>query len=87
VEGPVYEGEVAMKCSITGCPGHYEHRLVVHVVKKAEEVLVFEDVPAEVCDVCSDTVLSAETIRHLEALMRQSVTIPPKSHAPVYAYV
>jgi len=73
-----------MKCSIQGCPGQYERRLIVHVVKRGKDVLVFEDVPAEVCDVCSDSLLTPETIRHLEALMRQRTE--PRSHAPVYAY-
>jgi YgiT-type zinc finger domain-containing protein len=73
-----------MKCSIQGCPGHYEHRLIVHTVKRGAEVIVFEDVPAEVCDVCSDTLLAPETIRHLERLMKQESK--PKKHAPVYAY-
>ncbi len=74
-----------MKCSIQGCPGNYEHRLIVHTVKRATDVIVFEDVPAEVCDVCSDTLLTAETVRHLERLMKQGSE--PRKHAPVYVYV
>ena len=74
-----------MKCSIQGCPGHYERRLIIHTVKQGPKVLVFEDVPAEVCDVCSDTLLSPETIRHIEALMKQEAR--PRSQAPVFAYV
>lgn len=73
-----------MKCSIQGCPGHYERRLIVHTVKHDRQVLVFEDVPAEVCDVCSDTLLAPETIRHLEELMKRDAK--PRSHAPVFAY-
>ena len=73
-----------MKCSIQGCPGHYEHHLIVHTVKHGAQVLVFEDVPAEVCDVCSDTLLAPETIRRLEDLMHRETE--PRSHAPVYAY-
>ena len=74
-----------MNCSIQGCPGHYEHRLIAHTVKRGKEVLVFEDVPAEVCDVCSDTLLAPETIGHLEDLMKRN--IEPKSHAPIFMYV
>ncbi|TVR62054.1 MAG: YgiT-type zinc finger protein [Spirochaetaceae bacterium] len=73
-----------MKCSVQGCPGHYERRLIVHAVKQGRNVLVFEDVPAEVCDVCSDTLLATETIRHLENLMKQETR--PRSHAPVFTY-
>lgn len=73
-----------MKCSIQNCPGHYDHRLIVHTVKHDRQVLVFEDVPAEVCDVCSDTLLAPETVRHLEELMNRQTE--PRSHAPVFAY-
>jgi HTH-type transcriptional regulator / antitoxin MqsA len=73
-----------MKCSIQGCPGHYETKLIVHTVKQGGRVLVFENVPAEICDVCSDTLLTPETIRHLERLMRQDPK--PQKQAPVYAY-
>lgn len=74
-----------MKCSIQGCPGHYEDRAIIHTVRREGEVLVIEDVPAEVCDVCSDTLLAPETIRHLEKLMEQHTE--PDKHAPVYSYV
>jgi len=73
-----------MKCSIQGCPGEYEHRLVIHTVKRGADVLVFEDVPAEVCDVCSDMLLAPATIRHIEALMANHPK--PRKQAPVYAY-
>ncbi len=68
----------------SGCPGHYERRLIVHTVKQGRKVLVFEDVPADVCDVCSDTVLTPETVRHLETLLKQENK--PRTHAPVFAY-
>jgi len=73
-----------MNCSIQGCPGHYDERPIVHTVKRGKDVLVFDDVPAEVCDVCSDTLLAPETIRHVEELMRREGE--PRAHAPVYAY-
>ncbi len=73
-----------MKCSIQGCPGRYEQRLIVHTVKRDGDVIVFEDVPAEVCDVCSDTLLTPESVRHLERPMKQKGK--PKKHAPVHAY-
>ena len=73
-----------MNCSIQGCPGHYEQRLMVHTVKRGKDVLVFDDVPAEVCDVCSDTLLAPETIRHVEELMKREGE--PRAHAPVYTY-
>jgi YgiT-type zinc finger domain-containing protein len=71
-----------MKCSIKGCPGEYVVRRIVHTVRKDGRLLVFENVPAEVCDVCSDTLLSPETVRRIEALIEQEAE--PQSHAPVY---
>jgi YgiT-type zinc finger domain-containing protein len=73
-----------MNCTIQGCPGHYEKRQVLHTVQRGEDILVFENVPVEVCDVCSDRLLAPETIRHLEKLMQRSP--PPQRHAPVFAY-
>lgn len=73
-----------MKCSIVGCPGEYESRLILHTVKRGTDVIVFEDVPAEVCDVCSDILLTPDTIRHLEEQLKQKTE--PQKHAPVYAY-
>jgi len=80
----VHKEKVIMKCTNSGCPGHYESRLIVHTVKKGRDVLVFEDVPADVCDVCSDTVLKPETVRHLESLLKQESK--PRTLAPVFAY-
>lgn len=80
----ISERIIGMRCSIRNCPGHYETRLIVHAVKRGAEVLVFEDVPAEVCDVCSDTLLAPDTIRHLEQLMEKRAR--PERHAPLYAY-
>ena len=73
-----------MKCSIQGCPGEYENKLIVHTVKRGTEVLVFENVPAEVCNICSDTLFAPETVRHLERLIRHKSK--PGKFAPVYEY-
>lgn len=73
-----------MQCAIQGCPGHYEARLIIHTVKRGSELLIFENVPAEVCDVCSDTLLKPETVRHLEIQIRSHGK--PQRQAPVYEY-
>ena len=36
-----------MKCSIEGCPGEDEERLIVHTVRYQGEVVIIEQVPAE----------------------------------------
>jgi len=73
-----------MNCTIQGCPGHYEQRPILHTVKQGEAVVVFEDVPAEVCNVCFDMLLAPGTVRHLERLFEEHPA--PSRHAPVYTY-
>ncbi len=73
-----------MKCNIQNCSGNYEHKHVIHTVKYKGQVLVFENVPAEVCDLCSDTLLTPETLRHIEKIIQEHTQ--PKKHAPVYEY-
>ena len=74
-----------MKCSIQRCPGEYEAKYVVHMVKRGDDIIVVEKVPAEVCSVCSDTLLTAETVEHLQQLASRR----PKTdrYAPLYQYV
>ena len=52
-----------MKCSIKGCPGMYEERLIVHTVRFRGQTIVIDHVPAEVCSVCGDVLLTPETTR------------------------
>ena len=33
-----------MKCSIQGCPGEYENKLIVHVVQRRGEMFLLEHV-------------------------------------------
>ena len=75
-----------MKCSVQGCPGNYARQFIIHTVKKSSngDLLVFDNVPAEVCDVCSDTVFTPDTVRHLEGLIHQKNK--PNRLAPVYEY-
>lgn len=73
-----------MNCTVQGCTGQYRDRPILHTLKYGADILVFENVPAEVCDVCSDTLLAPETVRHLEELMQRGAK--PQRHAPVYVY-
>ena len=69
-------------CSIRSCPGQYEEKRVVHVVKQGGEVIVFDNVLAEVCSVCGDTLLPLSTVEALENMLKN----PGKTlrTAPVY---
>ena len=71
-----------MKCSITGCPGEYEPGTVVQTARHDDRTIVIEDVPADVCCVCGDTLFSAETVRCIEKLLSS----PPEPARTVPAF-
>lgn len=73
-----------MKCSIKGCPGEYEQRLVVHTVRHKGQVIVIDHVPADVCTVCGDVLFRPETIRRIERLLE--TTGRPNATVPLYEY-
>lgn len=72
-----------MKCSIQGCPGEYDDKEIVHTVQRGEDVFVFEHVPAQVCSVCGDTILTPTTVQHIEELLSKS---QPGRMIPLYEY-
>ena len=72
-----------MKCSIKGCSGEYEARKITHTVRHDDSVVVIDHVPAEVCNVCGDVLLSPETILQLESLLKRA---KPSSSVPLYEY-
>lgn len=73
-----------MKCTIAGCSGEYEVRLITHTVRHRGQVIVFDHVPAEVCSVCGDVLLKPGTVRRIEALL-QTTTQPVRS-VPLYEF-
>ncbi len=58
-----------MKCSIQGCSGEYESRLIAHTVRHKGRIIVIDHVPAEVCPICGDVLLEPQTIRRIEQLL------------------
>ena len=73
-----------MSCSIHGCPGDYESRTVTHTVRHKGRIVVIDHVPAEVCSICGDVLLTPETVRHIETLLRDSTA--PVRTVPLYEY-
>jgi YgiT-type zinc finger domain-containing protein len=69
-------------CSIQSCPGEYEVRTIVHAIKHRGEVVVIDNVPAEVCSVCGDVLLSLDTVESIEFLVKNLGK--PDRTAPVY---
>ena len=74
-----------MRCSLEGCAGEYEVRLVVHTVRVGGEVIVIDHVPAEVCAACGDVLFTPDTVRHIERLLRRRGQ--PSRSVPLYEYV
>lgn len=74
-----------MKCSITGCPGEYEEKKIFHTVRHSGEIIVIDQVPAEVCAICGDVLLSPETVRHIESMLEKSTS--PQKTIPLYNFV
>lgn len=73
-----------MKCSVAGCSGEYEERLVVQTVRHHGQVIVIDRVPAEVCSICGDVLFKPETVRRIEALLE--ATAQPTRTVPLYEY-
>ncbi len=73
-----------MKCTIAGCPGECEERAITHTVKSHGRVVVIDHVPAEVCSICGDVLLSPATVRHIEDLLRRQAE--PVRTVPLYEY-
>jgi hypothetical protein len=46
--------------------------------------MVIDHVPAEVCSVCGDVLLTPETVRRIEALLQAD--LPPAKSVPLYEY-
>lgn len=73
-----------MKCTIRGCAGDYEERLIVHSLRHHGQIMVIDHVPAEVCTVCGDTLLRPETIRRIEQIM--AAPDMPSSTVPLFEF-
>jgi YgiT-type zinc finger domain-containing protein len=73
-----------MNCSIQGCPGEYENREILHTVRHKGEIVVLDRVPAQVCSVCGDTLLDADTVRGIERIL--DAKSRAERNAPVYTY-
>ena len=78
------EETIDMNCSIDGCPGEYGAGSVMHTVRHRGQVIVINHVPADVCSVCGDVLLRAETVRRIEALLEEQNR--PAGTVPLYEY-
>ena len=72
------------QCSIRNCLGECEEREITHTVRHQGQVVVIDHVPAEICSVCGDVVLTPDTVRHIEQLLRTAER--PAREVPLYEY-
>lgn len=72
-------------CSLGGCPGTYETREVVYSTRYRGAIVVAQDVPAEVCPICGDTLFTPETAEQLQRIVRERAQ-PVVEQAPVYQF-
>ena len=68
-----------MKCQI--CEGQYEQQLIARAYRRDGKVIVVDDVPAEVCKQCGDTLLKPETVELIQSALAEADKT--KEFAPV----
>ena len=59
--------------------------MIIHTMKRSKEVFVFEHVPADVCHFCGDTILSPDTVKHIENILKKKGK--PEKMVPLFDYV
>jgi hypothetical protein len=63
-----------MKCAFPGCPGEYEDKLITHEVKEADGVAYIDNVPAQMCMLCGDTIIAAEVLKKIEKILSGEIS-------------
>jgi len=70
------------RCSITGCPGEYTHQRINYMVQMGGKTVIIENVPADVCQFCGDTLLDITTVEAIDKMLENPGQ--PVHTAPVY---
>lgn len=70
------------RCTIRGCPGEYEEKLIDRLFQVGGKPTVVTGIPAEVCSVCGDTLLGLAASAGIDAALRR----PPVRTAPVVEF-
>ena len=68
------------------CRGAMKETLVRHVQTWRERVVVFENVPAEVCDQCGETLFAGWVVDKLNHLLWSTTPATRTIEAPVYDF-
>ena len=72
-----------MKCRMN-CPGTYEPKTILFRGKQNGQPVMIDEVPALVCQVCGDTVLEPDVMRHIEAILHSEQQ--PRKQYPVFVF-
>lgn len=69
---------------IDGCTGCYEERQILHVERRDGQSIVIDHVPALVCSIRGDVLLTPATVRRLDRLVQPDSRAPRS--APMFEY-
>jgi YgiT-type zinc finger domain-containing protein len=72
------------RCYTKGCSGEYQDELVLRAMRFRDRVIVVDDIPAEVCDLCGSTLFTPDVIQKLDQLVRDPQE--PSDTVPLYHY-
>ncbi len=62
--------------------GAYQERLIVFSVRRADRLVIVEDVPAMVCEICGDQIITDETALEIERVAAGE----PHYSGPIYRF-
>jgi YgiT-type zinc finger domain-containing protein len=74
------------KCRSCLSSGTYEDRLTSQPLKFNGQVVIFENVPAQVCRQCGETLFGAEVVKLMEDLGRGERPPTRMDRVPVYDF-
>jgi YgiT-type zinc finger domain-containing protein len=70
-------------CSMKNCQGQYEKKYISRLLKYKGKSIVLENVPADVCSFCGDTLISLKTQEEIEMTLKNLGK--PSRAVPLYS--
>ena len=68
------------------CKGKVEKRGIRHVHEWGEQVLIFKNVPAEVCTQCGETFFGPEALGQMDEIVAGKAEPEEVTQVPVYSF-
>jgi len=72
------------KCRLPGHPGVYKQETTVYQRCRNGQLVVVNNVPRLVCNICTDTLYEEQTLRQLDRLLESDIA--PIGSAPLYEF-